>query len=154
MIIDHIEQLLSYRDFLPDLVHIHSFLHEGDILMRDPGRYCLRGDDFFAIIEDCQGKGLSGAKLETHNRYLDLQICLRGEDLMGWRSKNTCTQILSPYQEKRDIALYNDLPDLWVPLRPTQFAIVAPHDAHAPLGGEGTLRKLIFKIPISSLACI
>ena len=38
----------------------------------------------------------------------------------------------------------------YLTIRPGEFVIVWPEDAHAPIIGEGTLRKLIAKVLIDS----
>jgi beta-galactosidase beta subunit len=47
-----------------------------------------------------------------------------------------------------DMALYSDTPSLFIDLLPGQFAIIYPEDPHAPIIGEGKIRKLIAKIKI------
>jgi beta-galactosidase beta subunit len=34
----------------------------------------------------------------------------------------------------------------WVAVPPGSFAIFFPHDAHAPLGGEGRVKKAVVKV--------
>ena len=41
--------------------------------------------------------------------------------------------------------LFHEEPTSFVDLKPGQFAIVWPEDPHAPLIGEGKVRKLIVK---------
>ncbi len=52
------------------------------------------------------------------------------------------------YQKENDCALYSDAPTSFVDLRPGQFAIMYPEDPHAPVIGEGKIRKLIAKVKI------
>ena len=57
-------------------------------------------------------------------------------------------QLKQAYQKEGDCALYSDVPTTFVDLLPGQFAIVYPEDPHAPVIGEGKIRKLIAKVKI------
>ena len=44
--------------------------------------------------------------------------------------------------------LYADRPTSWLHLVPGQVAVFFPEDAHAPIIGEGKIRKMIGKVKI------
>jgi beta-galactosidase beta subunit len=45
-----------------------------------------------------------------------------------------------------DIGFVKDQPTLWIPVPPGSFAVFFPEDGHAPLAGDGPLRKIVLKI--------
>ena len=49
---------------------------------------------------------------------------------------------------KRDFALYAQKASTYFTVKPGQFYIMFPEDAHAPIIGNGTLRKLIAKVRV------
>ena len=55
---------------------------------------------------------------------------------------------VKPYEANGDCALYSDAPTTFVDLLPGQFMIVYPEDPHAPLIGQGKIRKLIAKVKL------
>ena len=55
---------------------------------------------------------------------------------------------MKPYEANGDCALYSDAPTTFVDLLPGQFMIVYPEDPHAPLIGQGKIRKLIAKVKL------
>ena len=55
---------------------------------------------------------------------------------------------MKPYAAEGDCALYSDAPTTFVDLLPGQFMIVYPEDPHAPLIGQGKIRKLIAKVKL------
>ena len=57
---------------------------------------------------------------------------------------------MNPFNEEDDYAVYAEAAQTYLTIRPGEFAIVWPEDAHAPIIGEGTLRKLIAKVLIDS----
>ena len=58
------------------------------------------------------------------------------------------TQETKAYEKEGDCALYADRPTTYVTLQPGQFLIVYPEDPHAPIIGEGKIRKLIGKVKV------
>lgn len=110
------------------------------------GRYEIAGDDCFVMIEKVRGRGKAEPFVEAHNEYLDIQIVMEGEDEIGWKERATCRDARAEYSEEKDVAFWHDAADFFVPLAPGHFLILFPHDAHAPLSGEGELKKAVFKI--------
>ena len=56
--------------------------------------------------------------------------------------------ITQEYQKEGDCALSDDQPTAFVTLQPGEFCIVYPEDPHAPVIGEGKIRKLIGKVKL------
>ena len=56
---------------------------------------------------------------------------------------------IKPYDPEGDCALYADRPTSWLHLVPGQVAVFFPEDAHAPVIGEGKIRKMIAKVKIA-----
>ena len=106
----------------------------------------LDGRKLYASPAQCAGKRSEDALLEAHDRYIDVQVCLEGEERMGWRNRAKCVNVATPYQIDRDIVFYNDKPSMYITLKPGQLAVFFPSDAHAPLIGEGMIRKVVFKV--------
>jgi beta-galactosidase beta subunit len=52
----------------------------------------------------------------------------------------------APFDVENDFALYAETPSTYFTALPGDFYIVYPEDAHAPVIGEGVLRKLIVKV--------
>ena len=91
---------------------------------------------------------MSEQVLEVHRNYIDIHILLEGKERIGWKAIEDVNQLKQAYQEEGDCALYSDVPTTFVDLLPGQFAIVYPEDPHAPVIGEGKIRKLIAKVKI------
>jgi YhcH/YjgK/YiaL family protein len=108
----------------------------------------IDGENLIAIPSFNKARNASEAPLESHDRYIDIQICLQGDETMGWRDRQTCNAIKEPYNSDNDITFYSDQPTCFVTLKPNQFAIFYPSDCHAPLIGEGFIKKVVFKVKI------
>ena len=90
------------------------------------------------------------AKLEAHRHYIDIQIPLGGSEGYGWRPTQELTQSVAGYQAERDVEFFHDPASAHIHVRPGEFLILFPEDAHAPLiGNEAEIKKLVFKIAVN-----
>lgn len=84
--------------------------------------------------------------LEAHRCHIDIHVPQSEEETMGWSPVNSLKNCLTPYDSERDVEFYGDEPQCHIHVRPGQFAIFYPEDAHAPNIGIGNHRKLCIKI--------
>lgn len=112
------------------------------------GSALLFNDSVKINSQEVEMRPLENASLEAHRRFIDIHVPLSGPERFGWSP----VEVLSPdengYDEENDIIFYKDEPQIVFDIYPGQFAIFFPDDAHAPIVGEGTLRKLCIKIPV------
>lgn len=134
----------SFDDFF-DYVKKHDLLHA------PLGRIELDGDDLF--INNCEAEAVSAGsqRLEAHKEYIDIHLLLEGSEQIGWKPLRDVTDEQQPYDAATDCALYADRPTSWATLRPGDFFIAFPEDAHMPLVGTGRIRKLIGKVKVAAL---
>ncbi|MBI5918723.1 MAG: YhcH/YjgK/YiaL family protein [Nitrosomonadales bacterium] len=147
--------ILSSRALSPRYVALHplfprifDYIHATDLYALAPGRYPLQGEELIAIVEQVSAKTKEVARLECHRRYIDIQLVLEGDETMGWKPLADCHNPVAEFSAERDIQFFTDAPASYVPVPPGHFCIFFPEDAHAPLVGSGTIRKVIFKIAI------
>ena len=150
MVIDMIEQSDRYRCLHPGFAAAFDFARSRDLSALAAGRHVIDGDRLFVSIDHTEGRGRAGARLESHRRYIDIQLTIYGDEEIGWRPLSQCRAPGAPYDEQRDIRFYGDPSESWVAVPPGRFAIFFPGDAHAPLAGAGRLKKAIFKIAITA----
>jgi YhcH/YjgK/YiaL family protein len=112
------------------------------------GRHTIDGERLFVVINREQGRGPAGAKLESHRKFIDIQLTLAGAEAIGWKPTADCSPPEAPYSAEKDIAFYPDLSESWVEVPPRTFAVFFPDDAHAPLGGAGPLVKAVVKVAV------
>jgi len=77
---------------------------------------------------------------------IDIQYSIAGTDEIGWRPASECHLVEKEYDADSDCGLFADSPEVWLPLSPGTFCVLFPEDAHAPLGGEGELSKIVVKV--------
>jgi len=151
MIFSTITNADRYAALHPLFPRAFEYIRNTDLLALPPGRYPIFGDDLFAIVESVPARPRAEAKLECHRKYIDIQLVLEGTEEMGWKPLTDCSQPVSDYSEEKDIRFFRDAPASWVAVPPEHFCIFFPEDAHAPLVGTGTIRKVIFKIAVAPL---
>lgn len=132
----------------PLFARAFDYLRNTDLQALAPGRHTVVGDDLFAIVEHCHGRTRAEARLESHRRYIDIQLVLEGVDKMGWKPLAECTQPIGEFDEARDIIFYDDAPASWVATPPGSFCLFFPDDAHAPLVSDDMIRKVVMKIAV------
>ena len=82
------------------------------------GRQEIDGSRLYAMVIRGQGKGLKGAKLEVHRRYIDIQYSITGSDVIGWKPTATCRDPEQAYDEQKDLQFFRDAADSWVTIPP------------------------------------
>lgn len=147
MIFDTIDNAAQYFPLHPHFEAAFNWLKENPDAAE--GRYEIDGDDCFVMIQLPTGGGKDNPTLEAHNQYLDIQLVLEGRDEIGWKPRADCTQVTQPYSSENDCELWGEGSDFYMVLEPGSFAVFYPQDAHAPLSGEGPLKKAVFKLRVA-----
>ncbi len=148
MILDALEHSQRYEGLNPGFRAAFAFLKQANLARLPHGRHEIDGDRVFALIESGPQVGREAARLEAHRRYIDVRYIIDGTDEVGWQRTELCKTPDGPYNEKADLGFFADRPVAWTTLPPGTFAIYFPEDAHAPLGGHGTLCKVVVKVAV------
>jgi len=147
MILDNIENAELYYCINPGFKKAFEFLKQENV--RDlEGTVEIDGDRVYAIIVRAEGRGHEGAEIELHKKYIDIQFGIAGINEFGWKPASECVTVTKPFDEADDYGFYGEEPDVWVLVRPGQFAIFFPEDGHTPKGGTGTLHKIVVKVAV------
>lgn len=147
MILNHLNDSDRVAALHPLLPRLFDYVKTHDLSAVPAGRIEICGADLFINVADAQLVAPEAQKLEVHRAYLDVHIPLSGVEVVGWRPLSTIEAAPdAPFDEENDFALYSVYPKTFVEVRPGEFLIVYPEDAHAPIIGKGTLRKLVAKV--------
>jgi len=148
MIIDSILGLERCRRIHSGFEKAFNFLRSNDLENIKTGRYAIDGNEVYATVSEQQMRTLASAKLEVHDSYIDIHIPLSTSELYGWKDRTFCETGESKYDDEKDVAFFDDEPESFCVVNPFQIAIFFPSDAHAPLVGEGMLKKILIKIKV------
>lgn len=146
MIVDSLKNAALYYSLNPRLEKAFEYLKTVDLETLEPGKYEIDGKEIFLNLMERDLKSKADAKLEVHNDYLDVQVVLRGTEGFGWIPRADLKQPKEAFNAEKDIQFFDDEPQTYYYLRPGQFTILLPEDGHAPLVGEGPIRKAILKV--------
>ncbi|MFK8265392.1 YhcH/YjgK/YiaL family protein [Capnocytophaga cynodegmi] len=148
MILSDLSQSSRYEGLHSAFPKVFQYVKSHNLLNAELGKIEIDGDKVFIINSEPECLSKENQVLEYHRKYLDIHILLSGEETIGWKNLADCKQEKKAFDEENDYGLYEDKPTTYITLKPNQFAIVYPEDAHAPIIGEGKIRKLVVKISV------
>jgi YhcH/YjgK/YiaL family protein len=150
MIIDIISNAPKYFSVHPLFEKAFQYISSQDLPNLPDGKSEIDGDNLKAIVSNKNGmsKEESIAKFECHDKFIDIQLCIKGRETMGWKPRQNCTRQKGDYNTEKDVLFYGDAPDTYFQLNDGQFAIFFPGDVHAPMIGEGPIKKLVIKVKL------
>lgn len=146
MILDKLENASNYFQSVPGFAQFMKFYNDNDLESMPAGKIYLDGRDLFVNINDFKGKEEANCKMEAHRDYLDIQIPLGDDEIMGWKAQEDCQDIMTEYDEGKDVEFYKDKAVAKFVVPAGHFAVFFPWDAHQPGIAPGKeYRKLIVK---------
>ncbi len=150
MIQDTLSHADLYEKVHPAFARAFAFLRDPATALLEPGRYELDGDRLYVSIQNPETRPWEGADFEAHNRYIDIQYMIEGDEIMGYAPRETLT-ISQPYNSETDFMLYaGEGERLYV--RQGSFVIFFPDDAHKPIvhpnGHPVHVRKAVVKVRV------
>ena len=149
MIIDTIQNASRYFSVHPLFEKAFEYIRQTDLANTADGKYDI-AEGLKAIISNAPGKTkeTSLAKFECHDKNIDIQLCVDGVETIGWKPREKCITPNGDYNDEKDVRFFGDSPDMFFQLTNGQFAIFFPEDVHAPMIGEGAIKKLVMKVKI------
>lgn len=148
MIISNLQNSWRVESLHPLFKVLFDYVKSHDLLHEEPGRVVIDGDDLYVNNTEAEGVDAVSQPLEVHRKYIDVHILLEGSERIGWKALEDVTNETKAYDAESDCALYAEPADVYVDLKPGQFVVVYPEDPHAPLIGQGRIRKLIAKVKL------
>lgn len=150
MILDELSQAGKYYVLHPRFKTAFDFLINNNLEELSLGKHIIEGEDVFAIIVNEDGVAMldSTAEFECHNTYIDIQYVFGGVETIGYKHRDTCVEPRGAYNQEKDVLFFEDAPDFFFKLSPGQFGIYFPTDVHAPMIGEGKIRKVVLKVRV------
>ena len=149
MILDSLKNKAQYAALHPRFQAVFDFIDNNDVASLPCGRHDIDGDNIFVMVQELDLREVSAARLELHRKYIDIQLLLsRPNEIFGWSEKKDCLTAETEFDEQKDIQLFTDIPQCFYSVGEGQFSILFPEDGHAPMLGEGHVKKCIFKVAL------
>ncbi len=146
MILDHLDRAEEYAPLHPLFKTAFAILRRLDTTALVPGDLEVGEPAISGSLAEDRGAGRENVTLEAHRRHIDLHYVIEGASEMGWAARAHCIRSGTPYDEAADAELFDNPPTAWVTVPPKHFVIFLPDDAHAPVAGTGTARRVILKL--------
>lgn len=150
MVLDSLERLHQYECIHPRFAEAMKYIAEANYNELPVGEIKCDGEDIRAIIihDQLVEEKASTDYFECHNTYIDIQVVYEGVEKVGWKSRANCLVPRGEYSAEKDVLFFEDQPELFFELKPGHFAIYFPDDVHAPMIGEGAIKKLVVKVKL------
>ena len=149
MIKDHINTAHQYDNLHPNFRSVLEILQSLNLDALQSGHIELDGNYIYININKTNSKSQEEAKLESHRRYIDIQMPITSNETFGVKPIQECLSPIGNFDTERDIVFYNDTPNEYITLSKGEFIIFFPEDAHAPcINTADNHLKLIAKISI------
>lgn len=142
MIIDKLENMGRYEVLHPLFAKAFEFLKDAGT--KPLGKYEIDGDSLYVNISENDLR--SGGDMEAHRKYVDIQLVLEGTEKFKCAPLSQCRSVSKEYDENSDIMFFSDSPVVEYSAQKGTVSVFFPEDAHAPLIGEGRVRKAIAKV--------
>ena len=144
MVYDRLENLDNYQSLHPSFPKVFAYLKTLDFNQLQVGRVDV-DDDFYINVDEVEMRDMRTASLEVHNEYIDIQIPISQDEMVGYKPRINC-KLIKEIKLKKDYILYKDFFDFTFPLKVGGFAIFFQNDAHAPIIGRGITKKIVVKV--------
>lgn len=121
------------------------------------GKQFIQGERLYAGVDTYSTKTRDIAKLETHRKYIDIQLLLSGTEVIEVFPRHSLT-INEPYNPERDAEFYCVPPrsPARMLLTPGHFLVFFPDDAHMPCLVAGNspeaVKKVVIKMAVELLS--
>lgn len=147
MIFDKIENLKNYAGLASEVFEKITAFLAGISAETEDGRTELMGNDLYAMVQRYNTHLFDADKLETHTKYIDIQLLLAGEEVIYYGYADGLP-VTSPYNDEKDYAFYRADKENLTPLalNDSNFAVFLPEEGHAP--GCGDPDKGVVKVVI------
>ena len=147
MIIDKLANADKYLSIHPLFASAFAYIKSTDLEAIEEGKYEV-SDGLKSIVASKIGMTAqeSEAKFECHNSNIDIQVCIKGNETIGWKSRNDCKSQKGEYNPEKDVLFFNDEPTMHFTLNDGEFVIFFPEDVHAPMIGEDEIKKMVVKV--------
>lgn len=144
-------ELASKYDYLQEkFTKSIEWLKNNDALKLKDGRYDIC-DGAFAIVQRYTTVPFEAIRFEAHNKYFDIQYLAQGVESFNVCLRQDC---LVTEEDPANDMVYLSTPELYssVTLKPGEFVIVPPEEAHQPRiayqGKSVEVVKVVVKVAV------
>lgn len=149
MILDTLENANIYKALSKRLALGFDYLSNTDFSALEMGVYKIDGDDVFAILQTYDTKEEVDCRLESHQKYIDIQYLVSGEEYVGVTPLNN-QEITEDLLQDKDVVFYKGQAEN-IKLSAGSFMVFYPTDVHAPgikINQSSKVIKVVVKVAV------
>lgn len=149
MIYDHISHIKQYSAIHPNFEKAMDFLLNRSNYKLEDGKYEIDGDAVFALVQSYPTKTEAEGKWEAHLKYIDIQLMISGDEIMGISPREMMSESQA-YNPENDYALFDGAGEFII-VPEDFFTIFFPHDVHMPgllIEESENIRKIVIKVAV------
>lgn len=128
-----------------------SFLKSNDLSKLELKRYDIEGDSLYAMVSEYLTKNEEDARFEAHQKYIDIQYVVSGQEMIGVASVSQKKDVLEPYDPVKDIEFMTVNDGVNLKATPATFFVFFPENLHRPglkIEANEQVRKVVVKVKI------
>lgn len=152
--LDHLE--LESKIYPAAILKALKYLKNTDFTKIENGTYEIDNQDIFAKIFEIETRKCTEQKPEAHEKYIDIQFSIEGNELIGFERNTGNQKIRENILEKDDNAFYEKglENEIYLKMNKGNFAILFPNDIHRPgcsVKENKKIRKAVVKVAVKLL---
>lgn len=148
MILDTLENFQIYAEINEKFKTVLDFLQNNEISGLPEGRHVI-STEIFAISSKYETITEADTFIESHRKYIDIQIMVKGSERMGICTRDLCIQ--HEYNDAEDYQKLEGSLD-FITVKEGFFTVFFPHDGHMPQlmieDKPEEVRKIVIKMPV------
>ncbi|EKQ56381.1 MULTISPECIES: YhcH/YjgK/YiaL family protein [unclassified Clostridium] len=149
MIYDNIKNNRDYSSLNRSFIKAFDFLKNYDLKTLEPGEYNIDGDKIFANVQEYTTQWEDEKKLEAHEKYIDIQLIIEGQEIMGFAPVRDL-EIQEDLRTEKDLMFFKEISDYSrIQFTSGDYAIFFPEDGHKPgcaLNKCSKVKKVVVKV--------
>ncbi len=152
MIVGKLKDLGRYKGIAKNIDTAIDYLANNDVLALAPGKYKIDGDNVILNRDSYVARPLEECFFENHDVYMDIQIVLKGQEVIGYTDiSNPTLTVTTPYDNVKDVTKYACEGAVFFTLE-EGYALVYPEDIHLAKckANDDIVEKVVMKIKIEN----
>lgn len=130
---------------------VFEYLNSLSAESEECSRFSIQGDDIYASIMSYKTRSIEESVLETHDKYIDIQMSLVNSEAIDWFPREVLS-IKDQYDSVLDRTFYHrpDIAPCHIKNHPCFFTVLFHNDAHMPMlmtnGKTEPVKKVVVKL--------
>lgn len=126
-----------------------NFIRVTDLASLSKGKHIINDGNVWVNIVEANLRPSSKALLEAHDEFIDIHVPISAPESYGIKPRIECSVPKGEMDKNDDIIFFDDKIAEIFTKQPGEMTIFEPDMSHAPLIGEGLIKKAIFKVRVN-----